>query len=205
MSAPRKRKGQTVTPAQKCWYDMIGRCYKPDHARYPEYGGRGIRVCDAWLPSAPMGREAFVEHMGPKPDGHVLGRHNTAGNYEPGNVAWMPRSKAARNQVSTLKITTSTGDTVALIDAAEHSGQDGRRVRRRIQESGWTLEEALTRTQPKYRRLTEPDVIRIRERRAAGASCATLAREYGVSANLISQIARGLKWKNIPMPKTVSP
>lgn len=51
-----------------------------------------------------------------------------------------------------------------------------------------------------HAKLTESDVLVIRERAAAGASGATLARDYGVSASSITSIIRGLRWKHVGGP-----
>lgn len=47
------------------------------------------------------------------------------------------------------------------------------------------------------RRLTPPDVIDIRTRRAAGARAVDLATEYGVTPSNISQITTRRTWKHI--------
>lgn len=31
------------------WQGMLSRCYNPNDPKYPDYGGRGIVVCDEWL------------------------------------------------------------------------------------------------------------------------------------------------------------
>lgn len=49
-------------------------------------------------------------------------------------------------------------------------------------------------------RLTPEQVKTIRDRRAAGARQKDLARDFGVSASLISQIVRGHRWANDPGP-----
>ena len=30
------------------WWHMKARCTNPKHSRYPDYGGRGITICEAW-------------------------------------------------------------------------------------------------------------------------------------------------------------
>lgn len=72
-----------------CWWNLIDRCTNVKNKQYPDYGGRGINVCEEWLNSFP----AFIKHVGKKPsDKHSLDRIDNDGNYEPGNVRWTTRS-----------------------------------------------------------------------------------------------------------------
>src|SRR5689334_34521 len=77
--------GHSGTPEHRAWCGMKMRCYYRKWEGYPDYGGRGIRVCDEWLNDFP----AFLTHIGPRPSSsHSLDRINSDGNYEPGNVRW---------------------------------------------------------------------------------------------------------------------
>jgi hypothetical protein len=51
-------------------------------------------------------------------------------------------------------------------------------------------------------KLTEADVIRIRERVAQGEMAGQVAADYGVDASNVSKIARGDKWKHVGGPIT---
>ena len=53
---------------------------------------------------------------------------------------------------------------------------------------------------PRPGRLTDADIITIRERRAAGARQADLARDFGVTDGQISMIVRGKRWPNVGGP-----
>ncbi len=86
--------GATRSPTYRSWQAMIARCTSVNHKAYPNYGGRGITVCDRWHHSF----EAFLADMGIRPDGMTLDRINNDGNYEPSNCRWATPKEQARNK-----------------------------------------------------------------------------------------------------------
>ena len=40
--------GLSKHPLYSTWKSMIQRCYLKSHKSYPNYGGKGIKVCDEW-------------------------------------------------------------------------------------------------------------------------------------------------------------
>jgi len=88
-------RGLKTTPEYRSWQAMLARCTNPRHEHYPDYGGRGITVCDRWQDSF----EAFLEDMGPRPAGKTLDRYpDKNGNYEPGNCRWATWSEQNSNR-----------------------------------------------------------------------------------------------------------
>ena len=86
------------TPTWGSWNSMINRCKTTPYniAKWPDYAGRGILVCERWL-----GRDGFTHFaadMGERPDGMTLDRINFNGNYEPGNCRWATPMQQTQNR-----------------------------------------------------------------------------------------------------------
>lgn len=84
-----------------CWAGAIGRCYNINNPKYPDYGGRGITMCERWRTSFAN----FLADVGPRPKGLSLDRFpNNDGNYEPGNVRWAtPKEQSANRRTKRLE------------------------------------------------------------------------------------------------------
>lgn len=89
-----------ATQVYRAWGSLKARCLIPTHARYADYGGRGVTVCDEWINSF----DAFFKEVGhPPAEKLTCERLNTEGNYEPGNCAWCTYEEQANNRRTTHK------------------------------------------------------------------------------------------------------
>jgi hypothetical protein len=92
---------------QRNWYDrwrgMVKRCHNPKSHAYPDYGGRGIQVCDRWREPNGVGCKNYIDDihntLGPQPGpGYSLDRINNDGNYDISNLRWATQSVQSQNQ-----------------------------------------------------------------------------------------------------------
>lgn len=95
-----RKHGLTKTIEYKTWVNMKGRCLNPKYENYPNYGGRGIRVCNRWLNSF----ELFLKDMGPRPSpAHSIDRKDPDGDYEPDNCRWATIEEQCNNKRASKK------------------------------------------------------------------------------------------------------
>lgn len=134
--ANRKHGGGT-SPEYRSYSMMRYRCLVPKAKSFPDYGGRGIKICQRWLDSF----EAFRDDMGPRPPGTTLDRINNDGDYEPGNCRWATKPQQAQNTRATRHVTIN-GATKPLRDWIAGSRWERSTIYKRLKQ-GMSIEEAL--------------------------------------------------------------
>lgn len=91
---PNWRGGKTWHPLYHTYHDMVARCSRPTHKRFPDYGGRGITVCERWRADF----WTFVADMGERPSGLTLDRRDNSGPYAPDNCRWATYATQSQNR-----------------------------------------------------------------------------------------------------------
>jgi hypothetical protein len=126
-------------PEWRTWHSIKRRCDPNAAAIFPDYAGRGIKVCEAWRASY----ERFLSDVGRRPSAeHSLDRYpNNDGDYEPGNVRWATRKEQARNRRSSLFIECN-GQRRTLAEWSEITGLQNTTIRGRLR-AGWPVEKAI--------------------------------------------------------------
>lgn len=94
--------GLTGTKCYKAWEQIKMRCYSEKNPRYKTYGGRGIKLYDAWIKD-PLAFVTYVKNLeNAEKDGYSIDRINNDGNYEPGNLKWSTDKEQRRNTTTTV-------------------------------------------------------------------------------------------------------
>ena len=131
-------KAEPNTPEVTAWISMRNRCTRPKHVDYPDYGGRGITICERW-----SSVELFLSDMGPRPSrSHSLDRIDNLKGYHPGNVRWATWSQQNNNRRSTKWIAFG-GRNMTQTQWSFHLGGSKDLVSKRLAK-GWTKEKAVT-------------------------------------------------------------
>lgn len=119
---------------------MQTRCHNPNSEDYPNYGGRGIRVCERWRTDF----AAFLADMGPRPSSrHSIDRFpNQDGNYEPGNCRWAT-AKEQQNNRRNNNFLTHAGLTLTITEWSLRTGLSRQTILHRLKR-GQSVSRALT-------------------------------------------------------------
>lgn len=150
----------------RTWSDMKTRCYNPKCKCYPNYGGRGIRVCDEWIDDF-IAFKTWAENNGYNANLNAkqnsIDRIDVNGDYCPENCRWITWKEQCYNRRTNLYLEYN-GERKTVTEWAKIVGIKWQTIAARVHR-GWTDEEALTIP-------VDRDVRKIKDRR----------EEYGASA-----------------------
>ena len=191
----------------------LQRCYNPNSADYRFYGGRGIGVCDRWRESF----DNFLADMGVRPDGMTLERKEVDGDYTPDNCIWATRKQQSSNRRLTVTLTID-GVTRSMSEWAEITGISYSTLKARKQRLGYSDEDCINKSvkpgaklegkeykvrkatdkslfprgyESRLTRFSPEEAVSIRKQyQEPGGSFSSIARKYGVSISVISDICQ---------------
>lgn len=139
-SARMKKHGSSKSPEYSSWLNAKARCHNQSHPRYPDWGGKGIAMCERWRASF----ENFLADMGKKPSPkHSIDRIDGSKGYEPGNCRWATPKEQSENRPGWSKFITFNGETKTVTEWAKRVGLTRESLRDRLK-TGWSVEQALT-------------------------------------------------------------
>ncbi len=139
--------GQSVkggwTRVYRTWACMVRRCSNSNDIGFPDYGGRGIGVCERWK----LFENFFADMGNPLPKTSIE-RIDINGNYCPENCRWATQKEQARNKRNNVLLTYS-GKTQCVSAWAEELGMSSGVLGARVR-AGWGIKEALTPPKKPY-------------------------------------------------------
>lgn len=170
------------------------RCENPKCNDFDRYGGSGITVCDRWKDFG-----NFLEDMGERPNGHVLDRIDSKGNYEPGNCRWGTWTESANNRRNTA-FAVFKGERLPAAEIERKTGWQKGTVRRLLRRAKPGQDVATVRwgqagiDNPASKCTDEM----VRSIRNMDGSLSEIAKHTGLSEYCVWAIRKRKTWKHIP-------
>lgn len=138
-----------ASPEYRAWLNMRKRCYYAADISYPNYGGRGVTVCDRWLESF----ENFYADMGDRPSNkHSLDKDIKAKElgieaiiYSPEMCCWATPNQQRRYQRErkALTILEIQGKKIYLKEFCAYNGLSYTKIRYRLK-VGWGINNVFS-------------------------------------------------------------
>lgn len=129
--------GESKTRLYRLWCHIKWRCLNKNCKQYPDYGGRGIKICDGWLNSYESFRDWALANG--YSDELTIDRIDVNGNYTPSNCRWVDNKTQARNKRRTIYVRVN-GESKTLSELAEQLGVSYYTLHKRIRYLGYPPE-----------------------------------------------------------------
>lgn len=131
--------GQAHTRIYNIWNTMVARCHRKNTKAYPEYGGRGITVCDEWMNCF---QSFYLWAMANGYNDELsIDRVDNDKGYSPSNCRWVTVYTQANNKRSNITVEYN-GESRTVAEWAKILGIKYATLRKRLEE-GWSVEDAF--------------------------------------------------------------
>lgn len=131
--------GKSKTRIWNIWMGMRARCYRKSEVSYKYYGGRGIKVCDAW-------KDSFENFYNDMCNGYcenlTIERIDVDGDYSKENCRWATKSEQSMNKRKTIYLKYK-GEKKPLMQWSKELGISAKLLRQRIGTYGWSTKKAM--------------------------------------------------------------
>lgn len=135
-----KKHGKRHTKLYKVYHSIKDRCYNNNDKNYPNYGKRGILMCDEWL-SDFMNFYNWAMKNGYK-EGLTIDRIDNDKGYSPYNCRWVDRKIQANNRRSNTYLTCN-GKTQTITQWADELHINRATISMRKRKYGYSDKECL--------------------------------------------------------------
>lgn len=132
-------KSQKIKKLYWIWVSMRQRCNNPKNKDYPNYGGRGIKICSLWDNYNFF--HGWALENGYK-EGLTIERLDVNLGYSPLNCIWMANEKQALNTHKIRKYEYK-GSEYTIRELAEMAGINFHTMKGRLTNYGWSVEKAM--------------------------------------------------------------
>lgn len=133
-----RQHGGRHTRLYAIWCGIKTRCNNKNSKAYPNYGGRGIKLCSRWNDFS-----CFREDMGDPPEGMSIDRIDNDKGYGPDNCRWASKKTQARNRRGRHMLT-ALGKTQSIAEWSDEVGLSITTIWARVSAYGWSHERAVT-------------------------------------------------------------
>lgn len=114
--------GDCYTKLYKVWSNMLQRILNHNHISYKNYGGRGIKVCQAWQDDY-ITFFNWAINNGYK-EGLQIDRINNNGNYDPLNCQWISNKENSHNKRSNKLTLSKVNEIRCLYNNENYKGRE---------------------------------------------------------------------------------
>lgn len=190
--------GKNQTKEHRAWRAMVNRCTNTKGKRYPEWGGRGIKVCERWISSY----DNFIADMGRSPSPtHSIDRIENDKGYYKENCRWATPMEQSNNTRRNVMVKYDEEEK-PLRTWCGQLNLNYKSIFLRLW-SGWTPERAFNTPMTKRGDIhptslfTRNQVIVIKEAIEKGFSLISIASYFKTYLNNICRIKTGRTYKHI--------